>query len=310
MKNFSKKKQILKLFSLALVSGGLLVACANNPSIKDVASYKNGTVKATDVYKVLKNNQQNQNIVKNFTILEVYGNVYGKDIKDSDVTTAFNNYKAKYKTEDAFKKAISSNGYTEDTLKDYLRKQLAYEYGVKKNITVSGSEIKKEWENYQPERKLKIMVFVDENTAKEAKNALDNGADFDKVAKEKSLSKIVDYTTRYNDEKLPKNVRAEIYKLKKDQVSNILTYTNTSNNQKIHYIVKVIYAPEKSKKLTPKLKKQLIEIIKNRKFSKGSETGKIVQKELANQNFKLLDNDYKKIFDGVINGQTSQSQSK
>ena len=310
MKNFSKKKQILKLFSLALVSSGLLVACANNQSIKDIASYKNGTVKATDVYKVLKNNQQNQNIVKNFTILEVYGNVYGKDIKDSDVTTAFNNYKAKYKTDDAFKKAISSNGYTEDTLKDYLKKQLAYVYGVKKNITVSGNEIKKEWENYQPERKLKIMIFVDENTAKEAKNALNNGADFDKVAKEKSLSKIVDYTIRYNDEKLPENVRAEIYKLKKDQVSNILTYTNTSNNQKIHYIVKVIYAPEKSKKLTLKLKKQLIEIIKNRKFSKGSETGKIVQKELANQNFKLLDNDYKKIFDGVINGQTSQSQSK
>ena len=310
MKNFNKKGQLLRLLGLTLLSGSLLVACTNNQSIKDVASYKNGTIKATDVYKVLKNNQQNQNIVKNFTILEIYGNLYGKDIKDSEVTTAFNNYKAKYQTEDAFKKALSDNGYTEDTLKDYLKKQLAYEYGVKKKITVSDDEIKKEWENYQPERKLKLMVFVDENIAKEAKTSLDNGEDFDKVAKEKSSSQIVDYTTSYNDEKLPENVRTEIYKLKKDQVSGVLTYTDTNTNQKLHYIVKSMDAPEKSKDLSAKLKEQLTETIKNRKFSSNTETSKIVQKELADQNFKLEDDDYKTAFDSVINGQTAQSQSK
>ena len=314
MKYFNKKGQLLRLLGLTLVSGSLLVACGNSNSVKDVASYKNGTVKVSDVYKTLKANQQNQNIVKNFTILEVYGNVYGKDIKDEDITKAFNNYKAKYQTEDAFKKALSQNGYTEDTLKDYLKKQLAYEYGVKKQLTVSDSELKKEWENYQPDRKLKLMVFVDENVAKEAKSALDNGEDFDKIAKEKSSSQVVDYTTTYNDEKLPDNVRTEIYKLKKDQISNILTYSDEQSGQKLHYIVKAIDTPEKPKDLTDKLKKQLTETIKNKKFADGTETNKIIQKELANQNFKLLDDDYKQTFESVINGQTSpsasQSQSK
>lgn len=314
MKYFNKKGQLLRLLGLTLVTGSLLVACDNSNSVKDVASYKNGTVKVSDVYKTLKANQQNQNIVKNFTILEVYGNVYGKDIKDEDITKAFNNYKAKYQTEDAFKKALSQNGYTEDTLKDYLKKQLAYEYGVKKQLTVSDSELKKEWENYQPDRKLKLMVFVDENVAKEAKSTLDNGEDFDKVAKEKSSSPVVDYTTTYNDEKLPDNVRTEIYKLKKDQISNILTYSDEQSGQKLHYIVKAVDTPEKPKDLTDKLKKQLTETIKNKKFADGTETNKIIQKELAKQNFKLLDDDYKQTFESVINGQTSpsasQSQSK
>lgn len=314
MKYFNKKGQLLRLLGLALVSGSLLVACGNANNVKDVASYKNGTVKVSDVYKTLKANQQNQNIVKNFTILEVYGNVYGKDIKDEDVTKAVNNYKSKYQSEDAFKKALTQNGYTEDTLKDYLKKQLAYEYGVKKHLTVSDSELKKEWESYQPDRKLKLMVFVDENKAKEAKSALDNGENFDTIAKEKSSSQVVDYTTTYNDEKLPDNVRTEIYKLKKDQVSSILTYSDEQNGQKLHYIAKAIETPEKPKDLTDKLKKQLTETIKNKKFADGTETNKIVQKELANQNFKLLDDDYKEIFESVINGQTSlsasQSQSK
>lgn len=310
MKYFNKKGQLLRLLELTLVSGSLLVACGNSNSVKDVASYKNGTVKVSDVYKTLKANQQNQNIVKNFTILEVYGKVYGKDIKDEDITKAFNNYKAKYQTEDAFKKALSQNGYTEDTLKDYLKKQLAYEYGVKKQLTASDNELKKEWENYQPDRKLKLMVFVDENVAKEAKSALDNGEDFDKIAKEKSSSQVVDYTTTYNDEKLPDNVRTEIYKLKKDQISNILTYSDEQSGQKLHYIVKAIETPEKPKDLTGKLKKQLTETIKNKKFADGTETNKIIQKELAKQNFKLLDDDYKQTFESVINGQTSPSSSQ
>ena len=310
MKYFNKKGQLLRLLGLALVSGSLLVACGNANNVKDVASYKNGTVKVSGVYKTLKANQQNQNIVKNFTILEVYSNVYGKDIKDKDVTKAFNNYKAKYQTEDAFKKALSQNGYTEDTLKDYLKKQLAYEYGVKKQLTASDNELKKEWENYQPDRKLKLMVFVDENVAKEAKSALDNGEDFDKIAKEKSSSQVVDYTTTYNDEKLPDNVRTEIYKLKKDQISNILTYSDEQSGQKLHYIVKAVDTPEKPKDLTDKLKKQLTETIKNKKFADGTETNKIIQKELAKQNFKLLDDDYKQTFESVINGQTSPSSSQ
>lgn len=310
MKYFNKKGQLLRLLGLTLVSGSLLVACGNSNSVKDVASYKNGTVKVSDVYKTLKSNQQNQNIVKNFTILEVYDNVYGKDIKDEDITKAFNNYKAKYQTEDAFKKALSQNGYTEDTLKDYLKKQLAYEYGVKKQLTASDNELKKEWENYQPDRKLKLMVFVDENVAKEAKSALDNGEDFDKIAKEKSSSQVVDYTTTYNDEKLPDNVRTEIYKLKKNQISNILTYSDEQSGQKLHYIVKAVDTPEKPKDLTDKLKKQLTETIKNKKFADGTETNKIIQKELAKQNFKLLDDDYKQTFESVINGQTSPSSSQ
>lgn len=201
---------------------------------------------------------------------------------------------------------MKTSGYTEKTFKEYLKKQLAYEYGVKKNMKVTDDEIKAEWEKYQPNQNVKLMVFTDENAAKEAKDKLNNNEDFDKVASEKSASKKTDYTMNYTDTVVPDNIKEAIYKLNNNDVTDALTYEDQTSGQKIYYIAKMVKKQDKPKSMD-KVKNDLIDTIKATNFANGTGVDAIVRQELAKQNFKVMDDDYKSTFSALIEGKTTDA---
>lgn len=304
-KNLNKYKKVLSVAGIALASTVMLTACSGN-KLSDVATYKGGKVSGQDAYSALKFNQQNQAIVKNLAILDVYNSAYGDKISDSKVNDVLKKYKSNYESDSKFEEALKTSGYTEKTFKEYLKKQLAYEYGVKKNMKVTDDEIKAEWEKYQPNQNVKLMVFTDENAAKEAKDKLNNNEDFDKVASEKSASKKTDYTMNYTDTVVPDNIKEAIYKLNNNDVTDVLTYEDQTSGQKIYYIAKMVKKQDKPKSMD-KVKNDLIDTIKATNFANGTGVDAIVRQELAKQNFKVMDDDYKSTFSALIEGKTTDA---
>lgn len=304
-KNLNKYKKVLSVAGIALASTVMLTACSGN-KLSDVATYKGGKVSGQDAYSALKFNQQNQAIVKNLAILDVYNSAYGDKISDSKVNDVLKKYKSNYESDSKFEEALKTSGYTEKTFKEYLKKQLAYEYGVKKNMKVTDNEIKAEWEKYQPNQNVKLMVFTDENAAKEAKDKLNNNEDFDKVASEKSASKKTDYTMNYTDTVVPDNIKEAIYKLNNNDVTDVLTYEDQTSGQKIYYIAKMVKKQDKPSSMD-KVKNDLIDTIKATNFANGTGVDAIVRQELAKQNFKVMDDDYKSTFSALIEGKTTDA---
>ena len=304
-KNLNKYKKVLSVAGVALASTVMLTACSGN-KLSDVATYKGGKVSGQDAYSALKFNQQNQAIVKNLAILDVYNSAYGDKISDSKVNDVLKKYKSNYESDSKFEEALKTSGYTEKTFKEYLKKQLAYEYGVKKNMKVTDDEIKAEWEKYQPNQNVKLMVFTDENAAKEAKDKLNNNEDFDKVASEKSASKKTDYTMNYTDTVIPDNIKEAIYKLNDNDTTDVLTYEDQTSGQKIYYIAKMVKKQDKPKSMD-KVKNDLIDTIKATNFANGTGVDAIVRQELAKQNFKVMDDDYKSTFSALIEGKTTDA---
>ena len=304
-KNLNKYKKVLSVAGIALASTVMLTACSGNKLV-DVATYKGGKVSGQDAYSALKFNQQNQAIVKNLAILDVYNSVYGNKISGSKVNDVLKKYKSNYESDSKFEEALKTSGYTETTFKEYLKKQLAYEYGVKKNMKVTDAEIKAEWEKYQPNQNVKLMVFTDENAAKEAKDKLNNNEDFDKVASEKSASKKTDYTMNYTDTVVPDNIKEAIYKLNNNDVTDVLTYEDQTSGQKIYYIAKMVKKQDKPSSMD-KVKNDLIDTIKATNFANGTGVDAIVRQELAKQNFKVMDDDYKSTFSALIEGKTTDA---
>lgn len=304
-KNLNKYKKVLSAAGVVVASAVMLTACSGN-KLSDVATYKGGKVSGQDAYSALKFNQQNQAIVKNLAILDVYNSAYGNKISDSKVDDVLKKYKSNYESDSKFEEALKTSGYTEKTFKEYLKKQLAYEYGVKKNMKVTDAEIKAEWEKYQPNQNVKLMVFTDENAAKEAKDKLNNNEDFDKVASEKSASKKTDYTMNYTDTVVPDNIKEAIYKLNNNDVTDVLTYEDQTSGQKIYYIAKMVKKQDKPSSMD-KVKNDLIDTIKATNFANGTGVDAIVRQELAKQNFKVMDDDYKSTFSALIEGKTTDA---
>lgn len=304
-KNLNKYKKVLSVAGIAVASTVMLTACSGN-KLSDVATYKGGKVSGQDAYSALKFNQQNQAIVKNLAILDVYNSAYGDKISDSKVNDVLKKYKSNYESDSKFEEALKTSGYTEKTFKEYLKKQLAYEYGVKKNMKVTDNDIKAEWEKYQPNQNVKLMVFTDENAAKEAKDKLNNNEDFDKVASEKSASKKTDYTMNYTDTVVPDNIKEAIYKLNNNDATDVLTYEDQTSGQKIYYIAKMVKKQDKPKSMD-KVKNDLIDTIKATNFANGTGVDAIVRQELAKQNFKVMDDDYKSTFSALIEGETTDA---
>lgn len=304
-KNLNNYKKVLSVAGIVVASAVMLTACSGN-KLSDVATYKGGKVSGQDAYSALKFNQQNQAIVKNLAILDVYNSAYGDKISDSKVNDVLKKYKSNYKSDSKFEEALKTSGYTEKTFKAYLKKQLAYEYGVKKNMKVTDDEIKSEWKKYQPNQNVKLMVFTDENAAKEAKDKLNNNEGFDKVASEKSASKKTDYTMNYTDTVVPDNIKEDIYRLNDNDITDVLTYEDQTSGQKIYYIAKMVKKQDKPKSMD-NIKNDLIDTIKATNFANGTGVDAIVRKELAKQNFKVMDDDYKSTFSALIEGKTTDA---
>lgn len=294
----NKVRKNLILSSLLAGSLLMLTACSGGGN-NNVATFKGGSVTSQDVYNMVKFNTQVQNSTRNLVIFKIYGEKYGNKITTEQINKAYKAYKSNYDTATAFKSFLKSSGYTTETFKDVIKNQLAFEYGVKSNMKVSESDLKSEWDKYQADQKIKIIVASSEDDINSAKTMLNEGTDFDTVAKDKSLVKTTDYTMTYNDSTIPDTIKNTVYSMSNNDVSDIITYEDSTTSSKLYYIVKLVKKSNKPDSMS-KVKTQLESNIKSTWFNDSSKVNSIVKKELSSVNFKLNDDTYKSVFSDII----------
>lgn len=302
-----------KLLFVAMSVGLLLFsACSKSAGKETAVSFKGGTITQKDINDQLKKIKGADSAIQQMVIKRVYENKYGEEITEKDIEKEFN--KIKEQAGKSFNSQLAKSGDTEAELKRKIKQQLAFKKGLETNVEVNQEKIQKIWETFHPEVKVQQIKFKNEEDAKKAKQSLDDGEDFSKLVKEKSI----DQKSNSNDGKVtfhshtssvPEEVKEASFKLNNKDISDIIPVKNLMTKQTSYYIVKMIQNQEKGddiEKYSDELKKIAIEKqLADQEFVKQS-----ISQELKAANVKIKDATLNNIMDSLIHQEKKQVPNK
>ncbi|MDZ5606052.1 peptidylprolyl isomerase [Bacillus pseudomycoides] len=179
------KKTIAALsFSLALTIG--LVGCSSSGS-EVIVKTDAGNITKDDLYEVLKTSN-GATVLESLIEEKLLSTKY--KISNEELNKAFNEIKSQYGSDDEFELALTSNGYADAaSFKEQLELSLLQEKAATEGVKTSEKKLKAYYNenktNYEYVTASHILVSTEEE-ATEIKQQLDDGADFAKLAKEKS----------------------------------------------------------------------------------------------------------------------------
>lgn len=302
------KKEKIILAATSALAVLALAACSGSTN-KDIATMKGGTITVSDFYNEAKNTSNNQQLVQNMIVFKAFGNKYGDKVSEKEVNAEYKKNEKMYG--DSFKSQLAAAGYTEDSYKQLIRDNLVFTAGLKANVKITNEDLKTAWKTFHPEVEAQIIKLSSEDEAKKVKKSADDGADFTKLAKEKSTdsdTKDDGGKVKFDSETktIPNEVKEAAFKLKDGQISNVISATNTTTYATDYYVVKMIKNQSKGDDMN-KYKKELEQIatdtqVANRDFQK-----EIIAKVLKEENVKIKDDAFKAIL-STFN--TEQSNTK
>lgn len=304
-----RKKLLFVAMSVGLF---LFSACSKSAEKETAVSFKGGTITQKDINDQLKKIKGADSAIQQMVIKRVYENKYGEEITEKDIEKEFN--KIKEQAGKSFNSQLAKSGDTEAELKRKIKQQLAFKKGLETNVEVNQEKIQKIWETFHPEVKVQQIKFKNEEDAKKAKQSLDEGEDFSKLVKEKSI----DQKSNSNDGKVtfhshtssvPEEVKEASFKLNNKDISDIIPVKNLMTKQTSYYIVKMIQNQEKGddiEKYSDELKKIAIEKqLADQEFVKQS-----ISQELKAANVKIKDATLNNIMDSLIHQEKKQVPNK
>jgi foldase protein PrsA len=150
------------------------------------------------------------------------------------------------------------------------------------------------------------------SSEEDAKSALEevkkDGADFEKIAKEKTTGTDVKYTVDSAATTLPADVITAAGKLDKDGISDVISVTSTSTFTTSYYIVKVVEKTEKDSDWKT-YKDSLETIILAQKTSDTSFQNQVISAALTEANVKIKDDTFANILAQYAVTDTASSDS-
>ncbi|MDR1521956.1 MAG: peptidylprolyl isomerase [Streptococcaceae bacterium] len=305
------KKKIMFGAASALV----LLSMTSCGTSKDIATMKGGKITVEDFYNKVKTQQNSQQLVSNMIISEVFGKKYGDKVKDSEITKKFNETKKKLGNQ--FKAALKQAGLTEKSYKEQLCQQLALEKGLESHVKIKDKDLKTAFKTFHPEVSARVIVLDDKAKADEVlKEVKAEGADFAKIAKEKSVdtaTKSKGGSVKFDSTSttIPNSVQTVTFSLKNGETSEIITYSNPQTYQSQYYIVQMVKNKAKGTSMKS-YKAQLKEIAKQNKLKDPTFQTDVIGKELKKANVKIQDSafsDVLSIFTGVSSSTSSKKAS-
>lgn len=304
-----KKKLILA--TLGLFSVMTLAACSSS-SDETIATMKGNKITVSDFYAEAKLTSANQQLARNMIIYQAFEDKYGDKVSQKQVDKQYNQTAKQYG--DSFESQLESAGYTKDSYKKAIKQQLAMEAGLKAHVKLTDADYKAAWESFHPEVEAQIIQVASEDEAKEVKTeASKDGADFAKIAKEKST----DSTTKEDGGKvtfdststtIPAEVQAAAWKLKDGEISDPITVTNASTYTQSYYIVKMVKTSSKGNDMD-KYKKTLKTIATDAKVSDSTFSMKVIGQVLKDQNVKIVDKSFSNILSTFIDAAETKTSS-
>ncbi|MGX7030745.1 peptidylprolyl isomerase [Vagococcus zengguangii] len=307
------KSKKFKLAIIGFICATTLAACSSEKN-EDVITMKGDTITAVDVYNEVKTDSTVQSKITNMILHKVAMNAYGDKVDSKEVDKMFKETKDQYG--DSFASALSQQGLTEESYKEALTANAAFEKMLEAHIKVKDADLKEVWANFHPEVETQIIAMTDEKEAKKVlEEAKKKDADFAKLAKENStLESAADKgTTKFDstDTTVPDEVKIAAYKLKDGTVSDLIKVTSyDANYQEVtnYYIVKMVKNQEKGNDMTP-FKDQLTNIVKDNKKNDSEFQVDVISKEFKKANVKVKDEDISSVISQFIQEDEKSTES-
>ena len=289
-----KKRRILTGV-VTLMSVVTLAACSQNSSDTKIVTMKGDTITVGDFYDKVKSSSASKQALLSMIIQQVFEKAYGDKVTDKEVADAYN--KAAEYYGDSFETVLSQQGYTKDDYKAQIRSQKLVEYAVKKEAekNITTTDYKNAYKSYTPEITAQVIQLDSEDTAKSVLSEVKaDGADFAKIAKEKTKGSKTEYTFDSGSTDLPTDVRTAALALDKNGISDVISTTDSTGTQTAYYIVKVTKKSDKNADWKA-YKSRLKEIIVASRTSDSNFQNKVIGNELKKANVKIKDKTFSDI---------------
>lgn len=286
----TKKAKIIS-FSLVVIAGFALGAGTSNYKNNEVATatvatYDGGKVRAYDLYTQLKNNMNGSQLMLTTLEYEVFENAYGDKITDKQVDDFYRYYVSSGITT----QIVGNNGVSEKDAKALIKKNLAFEYGVKKQLKVSDEEKEKTFKsNWQPDQEIQFLSFDSKEEADKALAEVNSGVSLEKVSNYDKIVGSQTETVTYSQSVgiLPDT----LYNLKTGEAGELISTQADSSGSPVnyYYVVKMVKATHKGNDWE-KFDKELSEIVKQTKIAKNDKAvTEIIKQEFARAGVKIND---------------------
>lgn len=282
----------MKKFILALsIAGGLisLSACsAETSSSEIIAETKVGNISQEELYNAMKNKYGEQ-VLQQLVYEKVLAENYNIESEELDKKLQ----EIKDQSGGNFEMLLMQNNIKdENEFKEVLEFQLLLEKAAIKDIKVTDEELKQSYDNYKPEIKARHILLDDEATAKEVKKKLDDGAEFETLAKENSKdpgsAEQGGDLGWFGSGKMVPEFEQAAYSLEVNQISDPVKTQNGFH---------IIQVTEKKKKESfEKMKDELEYQIKLSKID-NSKVQEVLKKEIKDAKVEVKDEDLKEIFE-------------
>jgi len=176
------KKKLLGAAAVASVF--TLAACGSNDEA--VINYKGGEVNKADVQDEAYEKAGAQ-IAFQQTMNKLLEKKYGKEVTDKEVEAEVKKTKDQFPDKEQFSSTLKSAGIkNEKEFEKVLRTQMLLTEAKSAKSKVTDKEIQERFDQEKVEVKASHILVAKESEAKDIKKQLDKGADFAKLAKEKS----------------------------------------------------------------------------------------------------------------------------
>lgn len=176
-----KKGIIATLLTISLLT---LAACGSSDVDPNVIVKTSGTnVTKEEFYEALKGLEGADELLTDLVSVAILEGKF--EITDEDVNRKFEQIKKD--AGESFADALEMQGLTEDEFKKLVKQSLLKEALFSEDIEITDEEIEMYYENMQKEVHARHILVEEEELADDLKAQLDDGADFEKLAKEHSI---------------------------------------------------------------------------------------------------------------------------
>ncbi|MGO2082191.1 peptidylprolyl isomerase [Vagococcus sp.] len=313
------KKKVWKLASITLLSALILTGCSSAGG-KDVVTMKGGKVTQEEFYNELKKDDQSKQVLTGMILKRVALDGYGKDVSEKEIDKEYKAAEKQYGGKKVLEETLKQYGMDVKTFKENIKTNLAQKAMMESHIKITDADLKETWKTFHPDVDVQIISVDKEDEAKEILKSINDGGDFSKIAKEKS----VEQTTKNNDGKLtfnstqttkpenvmlPDAVKDAAYKLEDGKVSEVITAQNPMTGADSFYIVKMVKNSKKGNDYKP-FKKELTEITKETKLADPTFQQKVLGEELEKAKVKIDDPEFKDILTPYLPQKEEKKEDK
>lgn len=289
-----KKKLATGLVTLMSITA--LAACAGKSSPDDkLVTMKGDYITVTDFFNQIKSTQEAQQSMVTLILDKILEDQYGKKVTKKESDEAYNKEVAAYGS--SYQQILLMNGKTEETYKQQIRIRMLLNYAIEQAAEKELTEelYQKLYNDYVPEVTAELIQLNNQDVANAVLAEVKaEGADFSKIASEKSLDKTIERKFDSANTEIPVEVIKAAGALEKGAISEVISVENAKTLKTSYYIVKVTAKTEKDTNWKT-YKERLKEAYLAEKKTDVTFQNKIIAAALEKSNVKIKDNSFSSV---------------